>query len=90
MNELFEDDQNMNIIENNNHINNNIIKSGNNILSLEQIIFKPNSKLVAGNNYTNENNKINFNFGKHKLETATAALIPNRVLLQPKVANTTM
>ncbi len=52
------------------NIGNNIVKSGNNIFSLEQIIFNPNSRLVAGNNYSNENAKINFNFGKHKLETA--------------------
>jgi hypothetical protein len=50
------------------NISNDIVKSGNNIFSLEQIIFNPNSKLVAGNNYNNENAKINFNFGKHKLE----------------------
>ena len=52
------------------NISNDIVKSGNNIFSLEQIIFNPNSRLVAGNNYSNENAKINFNFGKHKLETA--------------------
>lgn len=51
------------------NISKDIVSSGNNIFSLEQIIFNTKSRSVAENNYSNKNTKINFNFGKNKLET---------------------
>ena len=72
MNELFEDDQNMNIIENNNHINNNIII---NIID---------GKIPIQNRYVNIINNMGLNIS---INYPFQILIAGIVQLHTKIVN---